>query len=226
MCFLFLFSFGVVRIVVPSKEFFNEYDEKQRQRYAKAEHDFDVLLANGNHCPDLRAECFNLVKDKAAKHGFLVETPMDYHSPDELALSSKVFADSIRSNSIHVFTDSLHSYGTLFCVCACADDTDMDFLGQYLDITYLSETWVSPYGIAWLDGSVGIGMIKPNTPLFRDSSCVPINADDLKCACFGRYLSLNRVDCTFMLELPYDERCAIYIKRKQRWINGIKRKRL
>lgn len=28
-----------------------------------------------------------------------------------------------------------------------------------------------------------------------------------------------------MLELPYDERCAIYIKRKQRWINGIKRKR-
>lgn len=79
-----------------------------------------------------------------------------------------------------------------------------------------------------MDGSVGIGMIKPNMPLFRDSSCVPVNAeDDLKRTCFGRYLSLCRVDCTFMLELPYDERCAIYkSKRKQRWINGIKRKRL
>lgn len=83
-----------------------------------------------------------------------------------------------------MFTASLHSYGTLFCVYACTDDTDMDFLGQYFDITHLSETWVSPYGIAWLNGSVGIGMIKPNMPLFRDSSCVPVNAeDDLKCAC-------------------------------------------
>ena len=74
-------------MVVPSKEFFEEYDEKQRQMYTKAKHDFDILLANGNHCPDWRAECFNLVKDKAAQHGFLVETPMDYHSQDELALS-------------------------------------------------------------------------------------------------------------------------------------------
>ena len=214
-------------MVVPSKEFFEEYDEKQRQRYAKAEHDFDILLANGKPCPDWRAECFSLIKDKAAQHGFLVETPMDYHSPDELALSSKVFADAIRSNSIHVFTDSLHSYGALFCICACSDDTDMDFLGQYLDITHLSETWVSPHGIAWLNDSVGIGMIKPNTPLFRDSSCVQVNAeDDLKRACFGRYLSLCRVDCTFMLELPYDERCAIYMKRKPCWINGHHRKPL
>ena len=93
MCFLFLFSFGVVRRVVPSKEFFEEYDEKQRQMYAKAEHDFDALLENGKHCPDWRSECFEVVKDKAAQHGFLVETPMDYHSPDELALSSKVFSD-------------------------------------------------------------------------------------------------------------------------------------
>lgn len=142
VCFLFLFSFGVVRRVVPSKEFFEEYDERQRQRYAKAEHDFGVLLANGKHCTDWRAECFEIVKDKASQHGFLVETPMDYHSPDELALSSKVFSDAIRSNSIHVFTDSLHSYGALFCICACTDDTNMDFLGQYLDITHLSETWV------------------------------------------------------------------------------------
>lgn len=75
---------------------------------------------------------------------------MDYHSQDELALSSKVFSDATRSNSIHVFTDSLHSYGALFCICACTYDTNMDFLGQYLDITHLSETWVSPHGIAWL----------------------------------------------------------------------------
>ena len=34
---------------VPSKEFFEEYDERQRQRYTKAKHDFDILLANGNH---------------------------------------------------------------------------------------------------------------------------------------------------------------------------------
>lgn len=58
VCFLFLFSFGVVRMVVPSKEFFEEYDEKQRQRYTKAKHDFDVLLASGKHCTDWRAECF------------------------------------------------------------------------------------------------------------------------------------------------------------------------
>lgn len=78
-----------------------------------------------------------------------------------------------------------------------------------------------------VDDSVGIGAIKPSTPLFRDSSCVPVSAEyDLKRACFGRYLSLCRVDCTFMLELSYDVRCAIYIKRNQRWINGIKRKRL
>lgn len=214
-------------MVVPSKEFFEEYDEKQRQRYAKAEHDFDILLANGKPCPDWRAECFSLVKDKVAQHGFLVETPMDYHSPDELALSSKVFADAIRSNSIHVFTDSLHSYGALFCICACTDDTDMDFLGKYLDITHLSETWVSPYGIAWLNDSVGIGIIEPNTPLFRDSSCVQVSADDdLKRACFGRYLSLCLVDCTFRLELPYDERCAIYKAKRTVWLDGIKRKRL
>lgn len=83
------------------------------------------------------------------------------------------------------------------------------------------------HGIARLDDSVGIGIIEPNTPLFRDSSCVPLNAeDDLKRACFGRYLSLCRVDCTFMLELPYNERCAIYKAKKAVRINGIKRKRL
>ena len=57
-------------MVVPSKEFFEEYDEKQRQRYTKAKHDFDVLLANGKHCPDWRAECFEVVKSKADSVGF------------------------------------------------------------------------------------------------------------------------------------------------------------
>ena len=54
----------------------------------------------------------------------------------------------------------------------------LEWFGWLFQITHLSETGVSLHGIAWLNAFVGIGMIKPNTPLFRDSSCVPVNAED------------------------------------------------
>lgn len=209
-------------MVVPSKEFFEEYDEKQRQRYTKAKHDFDILLANGNHCPDWRAECFEVVKSKADSVGFVIESPFDYLSADDVARFSPLFERAVQSNSIHVYTDSLHTYGSVFCV---ADEFDMNFLSKYLDMKHLSETWVTPYGIAWLTDKVGIGIVKPDIGIFRDVQCVPLStSDDLERACFGVYLSLCRIDCLFRLSLSLSERKAIYFRRQCFWMDGNYRK--